>query len=123
MSETGATVYYDGDCPLCRSYVAYARLKARYGEVTVVDAREAPEKIADFLKQGYDIDEGFIVEAQGRIHHGAAAMAVIHAELAPKSTGLRLFTNRKLLDAAYPMMRACRNMALKALGRRLINRL
>jgi predicted DCC family thiol-disulfide oxidoreductase YuxK len=116
-----ATVYYDGDCPFCRSYVAYARLKERVGEVRLVDARTAPDKAAEFLARGYDLDKGFIVEEGGRIHYGAEAMAFINAELAPKATGLGLFADHGLLRLAYPFMRGARNLALAALGRGPIN--
>ncbi|NWG92327.1 MAG: DUF393 domain-containing protein [Parvularculaceae bacterium] len=116
-----ATVYYDGECPFCRSYVAFARLKERFGEVDLVDARTAPEKAAEFLSKGLDIDDGFIVEAEGRLFHGAEAMQLIHAELAPKSTGLSRLSDGGLLRRIYPVLAAGRRLTLKALGRKKIN--
>ncbi len=117
----GIAVYYDGECPFCRSYVAYAKLKERFGEVALVNAREAPEKVAEFLARGFDIDDGFIVEQGDAIHAGADAMRFIHAELAPESTGLSRFANRRFLAAAYPLLRSGRNLALSLLGRSKIN--
>jgi predicted DCC family thiol-disulfide oxidoreductase YuxK len=116
-----ATVYYDGECPFCRSYVEYARLKERFGDVSLVDARTAPEKAAEFLAKGLDIDEGFIVEADGHLYHGAEAMRLIHAELAPKSTGLSRLADDGMLQRLYPVLVAGRNLTLKALGRKKIN--
>lgn len=116
-----AVIYYDGECSFCRSYIAYSRLKQRFGEISLVDARTAPEKTAEFLDKGYDIDDGFIVEAGGRIYFGAEAMALINSELAPRSTGLRLLSGRRLLKIGYPIMRSIRNFTLRLLGRSKIN--
>ena len=39
----GVRILYDGACPFCASYVRYARLKDRVGEVDLVDARQVPD--------------------------------------------------------------------------------
>ena len=35
---------YDGDCPLCRNYVAAQRLQKEFGELTLLNARDLPEQ-------------------------------------------------------------------------------
>ena len=35
---------YDGDCPLCRNFVAAQRLQQQFGELTLLNARDLPEQ-------------------------------------------------------------------------------
>ena len=116
----GIRVIYDGDCPFCTAYTKYARLRERHGEVDLVNARENPALIADYAARGFDIDESFIVEVEGEVLTKGAAMAYIHAQLAPKWTGLPVLANAKVLNTVYPALRGTRNLTLRLLGRRQI---
>ena len=109
-------ILYDGQCPFCASYVRYARLRRRAGEVDLVDARQAPDLVADYAARGHRIDDSFIVDDGDRVLTGGAAMAFIHGQLAPGWTGLPLLANARVLGAVYPALRAMRNGALRVLG-------
>ena len=61
-------IIYDGDCPFCSSYVALLRLREQY-DVRLVDARKEPALAAQY---GLDLNEGMIVDLDGKVHHGAA---------------------------------------------------
>ncbi|MEO1659074.1 MAG: DCC1-like thiol-disulfide oxidoreductase family protein [Pseudomonadota bacterium] len=109
-------ILYDGDCPFCVSYVRFARLRARVGEVDLINAREAPDLVAAYTEQGIDIDESFIVDTGAAVLGHGAAMAFIHANLAPRWTGLPLLVQPRFLNAIYPGLRAVRNGSLRLLG-------
>lgn len=113
-------ILYDGDCPFCRGYVRYSRMRNRIGQVELIDARAAPALVADYAARGYDIDDSFIVDTGERVLVHGAAMAFIHGQLAPGWTGLPLLANPRLLNAVYPGLRALRNGALRLLGIPLI---
>ncbi len=112
-------VYYDGECPFCASYVKMARLRQAVGDVVLVDARTAPEAVSAFASAGYDIDQGMIVELDGRVYFGWEAVWAINA-LAARAPLLRRLTSRRLLKAVYPALRGSRNLVLRLLGRQPI---
>jgi len=113
-------ILYDGACPFCSAYVRYSRLKARIGEIDLVDARQAPDLVSAYAADGYAIDDSFIVDDGRRVLVHGAAMAFIHGQLAPRWTGLPLLADPRLLDAVYPALRSMRNGALRLLGVPLI---
>jgi len=112
-------VYYDGECPFCTSYVKLAQLRRAVGGVELIDARTCPETVQRFAELGYDIDDGMVVELDGRIYHGWEAVWAMNA-LAATAPVLRRFTSRRFLNAIYPFLRGCRNLALRVLGKRPI---
>lgn len=109
-------ILYDGDCPFCVSYVRFARLRARIGEVELINAREASDLVEHYAAQGIDIDESFIVDTGAAVLGHGAAMAFIHANLAPRWTGLPMLAQPRFLNAIYPGLRAMRNGSLRVLG-------
>ena len=70
-------VLYNGECPFCRSYVAYCRLKEFFPDVILTDARTVPDRVAEYRGKGIEINEGMIVAYHGAIYHGDAAMTVL----------------------------------------------
>ncbi|MEL6487725.1 MAG: DCC1-like thiol-disulfide oxidoreductase family protein [Pseudomonadota bacterium] len=113
-------ILYDGECPFCVSYVRYARLRSRVGEVELINAREADDWVEQYAAQGIDIDESFIVDTGEAILGHGSALAFIHANLAPRWTGLPFLANPRFLNTIYPGLRAARNGALRVLGVPLI---
>lgn len=121
LTGSKITIYYDGECPFCRSYVDYADLKRRYGQVELIDARHAPGKTADFLAAGYNLDDGFIVEINGELRSGGDAMWVIHSALTPKDKAIAHIRSRRFLNFIYPALRVGRNLILRLLGKKKLN--
>lgn len=121
LANSAINIYYDGECPFCRSYIAYADLKRRYGQVNLVDARQTPDKVADFFAAGFNLDDGFIVELDGELHSGGDAMWIIHSALSPKHKMITRLKNRRALSLIYPALRFCRNLLLRFLGKKKLN--
>ena len=115
------TVFYDGDCPFCKRYVRLLRLRRSAGTVRLVDLRGNADIRSALEGDGFDLDQGMIVETGGRRFGGADAL---HA-LALLSTRSDLFNraNRFALSsphiagAIYPVLRCGRWLTLFALER------
>ncbi len=105
-------IIYDGDCPFCSRYAAYQKLREEY-DVRLVDARAEPKLAASY---GLDLNEGMIVDLDGRVHHGADAVRLLSA----LSQRPGLLRHERVAHALYPFLRFARNMALKLLGRKPI---
>lgn len=114
-------VVYDGECPFCASYIALLRLRERVGEVRLIDARQAPEVVAALGAEGYDLDQGMVVRAGGRVFHGDEALSWLAAFGGGRGVwpaiNRALFSNARVARAAYPALRAGRALALRLLGR------
>lgn len=96
-------LYYDGECPFCRRYADYVRLRRKFN-LTLKNAREEMEAIAAFRAQGFEINNGMILVLEGKIYQGAEALAVLENTLRP----LRVF---------YPLLNGFRKVLLRLLGR------
>ena len=120
-----SVVVYDGDCPFCSSYVAFAQLRDARPDIKLLDARElAPHLLAAIMDQ-YDLNEGMIVVLDGRIHWGGDAMHVI-ALVANRATLLHrlnalVFRSAVVSRWIYPVLRTGRNLTLWFLGRSKIS--
>jgi len=124
--ETHIRIIYDGDCPFCQAYVKMLRLKEQY-RVELIDAREEHAILPEITSQGYDLDDGMVVEINGRFFHGDEAMTRM-ALMTTKSGVLRrftkwTFTSERRSRYLYPILRSCRNMTLKVLGHKKIKNL
>lgn len=113
---------YDGDCPFCSAYVQYVRLQQTIGPVTLADAREHAELVAEVRRHGYEVDTGMVLKLDGRYYHGAdcihaLAMLTTSAGWFNRMNRL-LFRSRRFSRVAYPVLRAGRNLTLRMLGRR-----
>jgi predicted DCC family thiol-disulfide oxidoreductase YuxK len=121
MPDEGLVLVYDGECPVCSSYVQYIRLKESVGRVTLLNAREGGEWVERIRTAGLDLDEGMVLIYGGRYYHGADC---IHM-LALLSTGSGVFNrinsvvfrSPRLSAYLYPMLRFGRNTLLRLLGR------
>ena len=85
------------------------------------------DDLDEITRAGLDIDQGMVVKAGGNLYYGADA---IHA-LALLGTNSGLFNRiarlsfryRPVARVLYPMLRLCRNLLLKYLGKTKINNL
>ena len=102
-------IVYDGDCPFCRNYVGLLKLRESY-DVHLVDARREPAFAARY---GLDLNEGMIADLDGKVYHGARAVAL----LSRISGTFKPLGREWVARVMYPVLRFGRNAALKALGR------
>jgi predicted DCC family thiol-disulfide oxidoreductase YuxK len=108
---------YDGECPVCRSYVAMARLRRLFPHLEVLDARTEPALVAQLRRQGYEINEGMVLSLDGQVHFGAEATRAI-ARLGRASPAWWRRTGLRLLGAApYGWLSRGRSALLRLLRR------
>ncbi len=118
---------YDKECPLCDYYCRKIDVSDSAGRLVRIDAREESEIMAEITAQGLDIDEGMVLKIGDDLYYGADAINKL-ARLSSKS-GLfnriasATFSWRPMALLLYPMMKFCRNLLLKMLGRSRINNL
>lgn len=119
--STGASIYYDGDCPFCSRYVQLLRLQDSLGQVRVVNLRQSPGDVARLRQAGFEPDEGMAFEFEDGLYFGQDA--VHRLALLGTRSGTFNRVNRWLLGStrraalAYPVLRMGRNAALFLLGR------
>lgn len=122
---TNLEVVYDGECPFCRFYVTYCRLKEAFPEVVLTDARDVPERVARYRAEGMEINDGMIVLYGGAVYHGDKAMTMLTQISRPDAFIQRLmrllFRSPVLAQIVYGVLRLGRNMTLSLLGRSKID--
>lgn len=113
-------VVYDDDCPFCRNYCKYVRLKETVGELELVDARKDSEIMREITDRGLDIDMGMVVKMNDRIYYGSEAIHVLSL-MSSRNTlfnkiNYHIFKSKKVSGFLYPILRDCRALALKVMG-------
>lgn len=120
-----ATIFYDGECPFCTKYVSLLKLRETVGPVALVNLREDAEIRAELASEGFDLDQGMVVDLDGRRVGGAAATNLLAGMSTPSGAFNRLnrlVFNKPLVSAiAYPVLRSGRWLTLFLMGRRTIN--
>jgi predicted DCC family thiol-disulfide oxidoreductase YuxK len=118
---------YDMECPACDMYSRLVRVRESVGELVLVDARTDKRFLPAITARGLDIDQGMVVMVGDNLYYGAEA---IHAlALMGSRSGLFnrfnywVFRSRTVSKVLYPVLRACRNLLLKMLGKTKINNL
>lgn len=116
------TIIYDGDCPLCDNYIHRLRLVENCGAVHLVDARTDTALTRSYWAQGYDLDEGMIVVVGDAVYYGATAATAL-ACLSSNSTLFNriyhwILSHGTIAKLVYPLMKACRRIALRIKGRK-----
>jgi predicted DCC family thiol-disulfide oxidoreductase YuxK len=118
---------YDKQCPACDYYCKLVRIREAAGVLALVDARDGGPVMDEITAAGLDIDEGMVLKDGGTLYYGADAIHVL--ALMGTNSGLfnrvcyLSFRNQRVARWLYPMLRACRNLLLKFLGRTRINNL
>lgn len=118
---------YDGECPACSFYSGIIRIRENIGDLEIVNARDPSPIMDEITKMGLDIDQGMILKMDDQIYYGADAMHML-ALISSRSGILNkfnyaVFRSRTLSRVFYPMLRACRNILLRVLGKAKINNL
>lgn len=122
VSSPGLTLVYDGDCPVCSTYVARLRLRQAAGRLDLLDARQRPALVQQVARRGYRLDDGMLLIVDDQFYHGAAA---VHALALMSSDSdwfnrlnYRLFRSPRLSSVLYPMLVAGRRALLWLLDRK-----
>jgi predicted DCC family thiol-disulfide oxidoreductase YuxK len=118
---------YDRECPACDTYCNLVRVPPSAGTLRIVDARESTPIMREISEAGLDIDQGMVVKTGGRLYYGADAIHVLallgsRSDLFNLLTGA-VFRSGTLSRVLYPVLRACRNLLLKVMGKTRINNL
>jgi predicted DCC family thiol-disulfide oxidoreductase YuxK len=120
-------VVYDKQCPACDYYCNMVRIKESVGRLVLVDARDGGPVMEEITARGFDIDQGMVVKVGSELYYGSDAIHVLALMGTNKGFFNRLaywsFRSRSLSRVLYPILRACRNLLLKILGKTKINNL
>ncbi len=130
MSETAPTdiqLVYDTQCPVCDFYGERIAVDQTAGWLRRVDARVASDIMDEITALGLDIDEGMVLKVGDTMYYGSEAIHAL-ALLSSRSGWFNrlayyTFRSRRVSRALYPVLRGCRNLLLKLLGRTRINNL
>jgi predicted DCC family thiol-disulfide oxidoreductase YuxK len=119
-SSQAAWLVYDGDCPICRRYARYVRLRDAVGELRLVDARKPGPLMDEITAAGLNIDQGMVLKFEQTLYYGADAMRMVTL-LSTRSGWFNracfaLFGSRLGTRVSYPIARSFRNALLRLLG-------
>ncbi len=117
----GVTIVYDGDCPLCNSFVRHLRLRRSAGQARLVNARADMALVRSLARRGFSLDHGMVVQVDDRHYHGAAAVHVL-ALMSSRSDWFNrmsylVFRSGRVAAVLYPALAAGRRVLLRLLGR------
>jgi len=119
--DSRIVVIYDGDCPLCSTYIRMTRLSKAVGRPTLVNARERPELVRALAENGVNLDAGMAVYYQGRVYVGSDAVHLLALLTTPVDLANRLAAavlgRQNLARGLYPFLRAGRNLLLRLKNR------
>lgn len=118
-------IIYDGECPLCRSYVRMQRLKAMEQSVELINARASCVIVDELREKGFDLNDGMVIKMGENIYHGSDAIRCL-AMLSSRSTLLGrtlhwIFGSKRRAAILYPLMRTGRKILLMLLRRPMID--
>jgi predicted DCC family thiol-disulfide oxidoreductase YuxK len=110
---------YDGECPLCTQAALALRIKADYGALHLLNAREdaGHPLMHEINARAYDLDEGMVIVDGDHFYHGKDALRFM-AKYA-ESKGLFNLVNKlfycsdTLAKLTYPWLRGIRNLLLR----------
>jgi predicted DCC family thiol-disulfide oxidoreductase YuxK len=126
-SAAEVLVVYDKQCPACDFYCNMVRIKESVGRLVLVDARDGGAIMDEITAKGLDIDQGMVVKVGNEMYYGSDAIHVLALMGTNRGLFNRLcywsFRSKALSHVLYPMLRACRNLLLKLLGKTKINNL
>ena len=127
MKEREVLLVYDKECPACDYYCNLVNIRDSFGKLKIVDAREPSQVMDEITAMELDIDQGMVLKLDEQIYYGPDAIHML--SLIGTRSGIlnRLnylfFGSRILAKLFYPVLKFCRNLLLKFLGRTKINNL
>lgn len=127
MNDEEILLIYDKGCPACHYYCQIVRIRQSVGTLKIIDAREGSDVMKKITAQGLDIDQGMVLKMGDKFYYGSDAIHAL-ALLSTKSgifnrLNYWLFKSKTVSKLLYPILRPCRNLLLKILGKTKINNL
>ena len=127
MSDKEIFLVYDRECPACDMYCQLMKIQKSNNDLKIVDAREKSEVTEEITAQGFDIDEGMILKMEGKLYYGSNAIHAL-ALISNRSDVFNrfnywIFRSETISNSLYPILRFCRGLLLKFLGKTRINNL
>ena len=127
MNREDILLVYDKECPACNNYCQVVRVRRDVGNLKIVNARENSKVRNEITNLGLDIDQGMVLKIGKKIYYGADAIHTL-ALISSKSgifnrVNYWIFKSKSASVILYPILRACRNLLLKILGKTKINNL
>lgn len=119
MQPSGDYLLYDGECPVCAGFVAFAEFRRRHPELKLLDARHEPELVASLRRDGYEINDGMVLVVGGRLYYGADANAKLASYRSDLPAGKQVAMTA-IGATPYAMLRGLRNALLRVRGKPLI---
>ena len=127
MADNEVLIVYDKQCPACDYYCNIVQIRESVGRLVLLDAREAGPVMDEITAAGLDIDQGMVVKVGGQLYYGPDAINVLALMGTNKGFFNRLaylsFRSKAASRVLYPVLKACRNLLLKILGKTKINNL
>ena len=127
MSRPEILLVYDKECPACNAYCQIVRIRGSVGDLRIIDAREKSDVLDEITTKDLDIDQGMVLKMGDQLYYGSDA---IHAlALISSRSGVFnrfnywMFKSKAISSWLYPLLRFCRNLLLKLLGKTKINNL
>ena len=127
MSEEEILLVYDKECPACDNYCQVVQIRETVGRLKIINARDNSDVMQEITAKGLDIDQGMVLKMGDQLFYGADAIHAL-ALISSKSGLLNrlnywMFKSKRVSAFLYPVLRACRNLLLKILGKTKINNL
>jgi hypothetical protein len=122
-----AWLVYDGECPVCNTYVKYIRIRETVGRLHLVDARHPSDLLDEVTAAGLDIDHGMVLKFNDVIYYGSDAVYVL--TMLGTASGIfnrinyYFFGSKISANIFYPLGKAFRTLLLKLLGIKYIENL
>ena len=127
MSDEEILLVYDKECPACDNYCQVVQIRETVGRLKIINARDNSDVMQEITAKGLDIDQGMVLKMGDQLFYGADAIHAL-ALISSKSGLLNrlnywMFKSKRVSAFLYPVLRACRNLLLKILGKTKINNL
>jgi len=111
---------YDGECPVCKTYCKYIRIREAVGTLHLVDARQSGELMDEITRLGLDIDQGMVLKFKDAIYYGPDAIHMLTLLSTPSGIFNRInyyvFSTKVGSQIFYPIGKAFRALILKLFG-------
>ena len=126
-SQTDVWLVYDGECPVCKTYCKYIRIREAVGNLQLVDARQPGPLMDEITAAGLDIDQGMVLKFKDAIYYGPDAIHMLTLLSTPSGIFNRInyyvFSTRVGANIFYPIGKFFRTLLLKLLGIKYIENL